>query len=378
MWGWGVTRVGLVLFGPLACHSSIYNERPPEAPVAASRLDAVSPATRLAYLERAQVFRAVPIHSQDLRVGPRGPGAFSFDVTVHCDYVDDAGTLSGMTSKFFCRAGDDVLKVKYGTDNGEVYAETAATRLFWALGFGADAAYPVRISCRGCPIDPWLWKTSLRVPEQHFELATVERKFAGKTIEAPGVSGWSWQELDLVDSALGGAPVTHREALKLLAVFVQHGDNKAGQQRLVCLPEGVRRGPAGETCTRPFLVVADLGATFGGAGNLSRDGVAKLNFNEWASKPIFRDKAQCVGELNGSLFGTLQHPRIREAGRRFLAARLTKLADRQIADLFVAARVDKREETTTENGRERRVTVDDWLRVFKEKRAQIAEHRCPY
>jgi hypothetical protein len=205
----------------------------------------------------------------------------------------------------------------------------------------------------------------------------VERKFPGKTIEAPGIAGWRWPELDLIDPKLGGAPLAHREALKLLAVFVQHGDSKPSQQRLVCLPEGVRESAAGQTCTRPYLVVSDLGATFGGAGELSLDRIAKLNYGRWSGRAVFKDKERCVGELDDSLFGEMDDPPIRESGRRFLAERLAQLSDRQIRDLFTAARVEKREETLTENGRERPVTVDDWLREFKRKRAEIVEHRCP-
>ena len=41
-----------------------------------------------------------------------------------------------MTPKFECEVTPgDVVKVKYGENNGEVFAEVAASRLFWALGF---------------------------------------------------------------------------------------------------------------------------------------------------------------------------------------------------------------------------------------------------
>jgi hypothetical protein len=121
----------------------------------------------------------------------------------------------------------------------------------------------------------------------------------------------------------------------------------------------------------------DLGATFGGAGNLSRGAVAKLNLEEWSSKPIFKDPAQCIGELNASVLGDLQHPRIREAGREFLAKRLALLTDRQIRDLFTAARVEKKGDTIEKDGARRPVSVDDWVQTFKRKRAEVANHRCP-
>jgi hypothetical protein len=341
-------------------------------------LNEVDAAHRRGYLQRAQVWHEVPTASLDLLAGPRVPGAFAFDEELTCDYVPvQAARLNGLTPKFLCRTTDEELRVKYGQGNGEVYAEVAASRLFWALGFRTDSVYPVRVVCRGCPMDPWLWKTAQRVPEQRYDAATVERKLAGTTIETKTAGGWSWKELDLVDPALGGAPAAQRDALKLLAVFVQHGDNKPDQQRLVCLPEGVRRQETGEVCDKPFLAVSDLGATFGGAGNMSRDQVAKMRYGHWVKKPVFRDKARCIGELDASVWGHLQHPRIGEAGRRFLAQRLALLSDRQIEDMFKAARVEMRGETLTENGTKRAVTVADWVRAFKDKRHEIEEQRCP-
>src|SRR5207247_2355989 len=83
--------------------------------------------------------------------------------------------------KFQCAiAPGDEVKVKYGQANAEVYGEVAATRLLWALGFGADHMYPVTVECRDCPVDP------ARAPQerQHqvrFYPAAVERKMPGET-----------------------------------------------------------------------------------------------------------------------------------------------------------------------------------------------------
>ena len=93
---------------------------------------------------------ATNVASLDIRTGPPSPGGFAPDALVSCEYVDKP--LKGQSPKFFCSLGDhDEVKVKYGRSNGEVYAEVAATRLLWALGFGADHMYPVRVVCRGCP-----------------------------------------------------------------------------------------------------------------------------------------------------------------------------------------------------------------------------------
>jgi hypothetical protein len=42
--------------------------------------------------------------------------------------------MNGRSPKFACQlAQNDEVKVDYGKENGEVYAEVAATRLLWAL-----------------------------------------------------------------------------------------------------------------------------------------------------------------------------------------------------------------------------------------------------
>ena len=70
-----------------------------------------------------------------------------------CRYIKKE--MSGNSPKFTCVIPpEDEVKVKFGRDNGEVYAEVAATRLFWALGFPVDRMYPVRVLCDGCPPGP--------------------------------------------------------------------------------------------------------------------------------------------------------------------------------------------------------------------------------
>ena len=49
------------------------------------------------------------------------------------------------------------------------------------------------------------------------------------------VEGWAFFELELIDAEKGGAPRAHVDALRLLAVFLAHWDNKSENQRLVCL-----------------------------------------------------------------------------------------------------------------------------------------------
>jgi hypothetical protein len=334
------------------------------------RLEHVSPETRGEYLRRARVWTRTNVPQMDVMAGPQVPGRFAREEQVTCEYVEIP--QSGTSPKFGCRLPDgDVVKVKYGRINGEVYAEVAASRLFWALGFGADAMYPVEVTCLKCPVEPWYYRPRKRVKKAVYEIATIERKFPGTPIEAGDEKGWSFKELGQVDESAGGASRAELDALRLLAVFVQHGDNKADQQRLLCLEGGVVRKGDEVRCEKPFLMIQDLGATFGGAGKLSR---SKWELDAWASKRIWKDPALCVGELEGSMLGTMDDPTISEAGRKFLADLLSQLTDAQIADLFRVARADRRHPSAARHGHD---LVAEWVDVFKRKRAEIVDHRCP-
>ena len=211
---------------------------------------------RHAVLQRAQVWRPTQIAAMNLATGPRGAGAFAPGALVRCVYVDRK--MSGNTPKFTCRlASGEEVKVKYGGNNGEVYGELLTTRLLWALGFGADRMYRVNVICDRCPEE----FGGIAEPDgtSRFAPALIERKFDAREWGEEG-KGWAWPELDQVDSAAGGAPARQRDALKLIAVLLQHTDTKAPQQRIVCLGAGKTK-----ECARPFLLIQDVGRTFGRA-----------------------------------------------------------------------------------------------------------------
>ena len=189
-------------------------------------------------MKRAQVWTPTNIPSMDMRLGPERPDSFQPGQEVTCDYVHEE-ELPGTSRKFNCAiTKDDVVKVRYGEENGKVEGEVLATRLLWALGFGADAVYPVKVRCRGCSADPWVNRDP-EAGERVFEPAAIERKFPGEEIKADKDGGWSWKELRHVDEQLGGAPLAQIDAMKLLAVFIQHTDNKIINERFVCLPGGL-------------------------------------------------------------------------------------------------------------------------------------------
>ncbi len=321
---------------------------------------------RKAVMERSRVWSPGDIASKDLKAGPRGPGSFGFHETVTCRYLDKK--LSGKSPKFACVIGeDDEVKVKFGGTNGEVYGEVLATRLLWALGFSADRMYPVNVICQGCP-DEFLGIERAN-GESRFDPAVIERKADGHEW---GEKGWSWRELDRLDSERA-APRAHRDAFKLLAVFMQHSDSKPEQQRIVC--QSKAQWPDPETCTNPFLMISDVGLTFGRATLSNANETSGVNLTAWRETPVWKDDKQCVGNLPKSFSGTLGEPVIGEAGRKFLADLLMQLSDRQLHDLFEAARVRLRLRSPgkVDSGF---ATEADWVEAFKAKRQQIVERRC--
>jgi hypothetical protein len=333
--------------------------------------DDVKPAVRLEAIKRAQVWEPTDIPSKDMVAGPERKDGFKTGETISCDFVGKK--MTGRSPKFTCAIPpDDELKVKYGRDNGEVYGEVAATRLLWALGFGADAMYPVKILCHKCPQRLGGTPNDGRLDEILFDPVAVERKMHGHDIVTHKDEGWSWAELDQVSESAGGAPLAQRDALKLLAAFIQHTDSKPSQQRLTCLDKEWK----GETpCQQPLMLLNDLGLTFGKSNALNRSTKGSVNFEEWSQTPVWKEKTGCVANLSGSLSGTLENPRISEEGRAFLAGLLTQLTDQQINDMFESARFYLRPRAPG-SSESVSATVAEWCQVFKAKRDEIVNRRC--
>ena len=321
----------------------------------------------MAVMERSRLWSPSDIGSKDLKAGPSGKGSFEFRETVTCKYLDKK--LSGKSPKFACMIGeDDEVKVKFGGNNGEVYGEVLATRLLWALGFPADRMYPVNVICQGCPDE--LLGIERPNEESRFDPAVIERKMDGHEW---GNKGWSWQEFDRMEGE-HAAPRAQRDAFKLLAVFMQHSDSKPEQQRIVCQSKATWPDPA--TCTDPFLMISDVGLTFGRATRSNANEPSGVNLTAWKETPVWKDdEKQCVGNLPKSFTGTLSEPVIGEAGRKFLADLLMQLSDRQLQDLFAVARVRLRLRSPgkVDSGF---ATEADWIEAFKAKRQQIVDRHC--
>lgn len=327
---------------------------------AAPTTTGVTREARLEAIKHAKIWSATDVRAMDIARGPQGPFAFRPGEKVNCEFTPKEHG-SGSTRKFECAMPSGrALKVRYGADNGEVYAQVAATRLLWALGFDATRMYPVTVVCRGCSADPFNDKTPARAARvTTFDPATIEVKADGETIETKPDEGWKWDELDLIDEHAGGASVRERDALKLLAVLMQHSSSKAINQRILCLDS--------PQCKHTELLVLDVGKTFGRANMWNKDMKASVNYKEWAEMPIWKEPTGCVAELPGSFTGTLHSPRISEAGRKFLADMLNQLSDAQIHDLFEVSRFTKRDPSAS---------VEDWVKTFKAKREAITTRTC--
>jgi len=334
---------------------------------------ALSEKERLEVIRQAAVWSPTNIKTVDFKAGPKGEGSFAPNQWVACDYKKKK--MRGHSPKFTCETspGHDI-KVKYGSENAEVYGEVMATRLFWGLGFPADRMYPVRVRCRGCSDDPKQKPEKVR-GTQEFPMAVIERKLPGRAMETRPDSGWSFSELDDLSEESPPDARTQRDALKLLAAFVQHSDSKPDNQRILC-PKGEEVGAKG--CRAPILMVQDLGITFGVSTmfNKHKDAVSLI---DWSEVPVWADPVRCVAKLKGSFTGTMANPTISEAGRSFLAGLMAQISDAQLRDLFEVSRVQRRSMDPAADPAEDPppATVNEWVRLFKLKRAQIVDHRCP-
>lgn len=365
-----VLRIALVGVALLLCLPLVHfaNEEWGDKP----QVDFNSPewAARAELITRARVMVASPpdIRTVDLSQTPTHPIYAAGADPVECRYV--AKQAKATTAKFDCALADGtVLKVKYGW-TPEKYGEVAATRLVSALGFGADQVTLVeRLRCIGCPPFPFemqvlaesFYATGLldRLTSENrirnFTWVAVEKKMEGRGIEVDPHEGWDWNELERIDPSKGGASRAEADALRLTAMFLSHWDNKFSNQRLICEErEGAGDDPLAQ-CDTPFLIMQDLGATFG---------PTKVELKPWRETRIWDDVPGCVIGMEEMPYrgGYFTSMHISEEGRALLASKLTQLSDAQITGLFTGAKFKD---------------VPAWVAVFKQKVREIADRTCP-
>lgn len=309
-------------------------------------LDPAATRARLAALARAKVFIA----------GPLVENAGASPDEIDCRYRP--AEVSGTTPKFDCTLDDGQrIRVKYGSR--ELHAEVATTRLLSALGFGADeVSMARRVRCSGCPRWPMLERLGAeRLHLEHFlerridydrhtdfEWVSVERRDLYKELEFGEQEGWSWHELSVIDPLRGGATRAEVDAFRLVAIFLNHWDNKGSNQALICNPD----------CDHGLAMIQDAGSTFG---------PKKVNLQAWSESPVWADAANCTIGMKHLPYegGTFQDVSVSEEGRRLLSDRLTRLTPSQLTALFTEARFDN---------------VDGWVAAFN-RRVDAIAHRPP-
>jgi len=353
---------------PSAAPSPAAAATAPVRPVAAR---VVSSKERLDAIARAQVWHEPP----------RGAGQSHLPPSpvideLSCRFV--LKRLNGTTPKFNCLldTGEEI-RIKYGK-GPEIPAEAAATRLLRALGFAADEITLVHhLRCYGCPLEPFATSKavqSFRVGGAYqkvidydgfhdYEWVALERKDEEWPIQTATQEGWAFPELGRINPSNGGAPRAQVDALRLVAVFLAHWDNKADNQRLAC---DRRDWPTATECAAPLMLLQDLGATFG---------PRKVNLRRWRTSTIWADRVRCRITMRHLPYSgaTFQDVQVGEAGRQLAARLFDRLNGEDIADLFRAARFDQ------ERGLFSDVRpVPDWVEAFEMRVRLISEGPpCP-
>ncbi len=365
------------------------------APAVGAAVEPGSNESRAELMRRAEVWSPTDVESADIAKGALGFSDLGPADTITCQY-DAQRTAKAKTSsqtntssKFFCKdEKHGLFRVKYG--DKEDVAQTAATKLAWALGFGADPKYNTTVKCAGCPDDPWKsldpqggGRGSKSDPSHvaTFPLASVEfqmekeaaaKGFTVKAIEEKEGQGWSFKEIDNMDGNIPDLK-THRDGLKLLGVFLQHVDNATRQQRLVCLRP--RDSSPEAPCPKPFMYIEDLGSTFGASSGMHVGQNGKFSLSAWISNCVWSPEAPGrIGHLPGIKFhgSTLVNPEISDAGRQFLGSLLGRLSQDQIRQLFETAGVEAFSQTPEGGG----AGVAAWVEGFNLRVKEIQEGRC--
>ena len=259
------------------------------------------------------------------------------------------------------------IKVKYGKTT-EIFAEVAATRLLEALGFGADRMFFVaKTECYGCGKDPKKDLTSdssTLLSPQVFTNTSIEKKHEGDEImldrgaNREPKKGWNWKELMALgptDPIVRKEQMIQRDALRLLSSFLEHTDNKAENQRLVCLGEKTAAGCGGQT----LLMIQDIGIAFGGGVRFIPPQINHFSLKKWRDRRFWANASTCQSGIGITMTTRMWNPHISEEGRAFLV----KLFDgftagtegrKRVGDLFRAGHFE-----LTGQG-----TIEEWVDAF--------------
>jgi hypothetical protein len=316
---------------------------------------------------------------------------------------------SGATPKFTCQlmkldpqsgkpilalkknGKSDKIKVKYQLSKGfrekqnmEVFGEVVGTRLLWSLGFSADRMFAAdKVLCYGCTEDPFydrrIDETTLNVPRAFLGVA-IERKHEGTELvfeNQPKVprkrygppsknfsyqpptpeqfpeEGWSFKEsMRLIQRDSASAvrdEKIKRDALRMLAVFIDHDDNKPENNRILCVGSVLADGQCdGEI----KLIVQDLGAILGADISILKLKKARFDLS-WGERSLWSNPKGCFGNIGITAINrdkSMMYPHISEEGRQFLMRLLNGFASgpegrKRVEGLFEAAHVYRLNQT---------------------------------
>jgi len=351
-----LAAVGFYVLPPFSHHDETAPDLSSSAAIAARLRDDA--------LRRART-RIGDFNRDALVAEPRDPKGVLTRDEVSCTFVPHAP--GGTSLKFDCALDDgEVIRVKYA-HQPEIHAEVAATRLLAALGYASDHVYMVhRVHCRGCPMNPFVTTVLLDAigidgddtsratgaDQRDFEWVAVERKFDAAPIEDDTREGWAWWELKNVD-----APRVDLDALRLVAVFLAHWDNKADNQRLVCMDRPFEEDA--QACHDSVLMIHDVGATFG---------PTKVNLAQWRQMPLWADRATCTVSMHAMPYrgGTFGDTQISEAARVQVGRELNAFSDAELRTWFADARFPQFYESTDD-----RKDLDAWVEAYRNRVSQI-------
>lgn len=305
--------------------------------------------------------RLGPLNRSALTAEPSDTPAALTSEMVSCHFVPRVP--GGTSFKFDCALDTgDIVRVKYGHEP-EIHAEVAAARLLTALGYAADRMSLVpRLRCYGCPAHPFVAMKALdlvgaagllahRDGYVDFEWVAVERRFPAAPIEDEARKGWAWWELKQVN-----APRDELDAFRLVAAFLAHWDNKADNQRLVCMDAVIDEHGA---CADPLLMIQDLGSTFG---------PAKVNLSQWRQVPVWSDRSTCTVSMQAMPYrgATFVDARITDTARLRVGGELASFSDAELEAWFAAARFPEFYAATDD-----RKDLTAWVDAYRSRVSQI-------
>jgi hypothetical protein len=329
-----------------------------------------------------------------------GPSAF-FDHMGHPIDVDDvkvvvAKSKSGeLRSSLFAKSDTanaheikaDQVKVNYllppypnhDRRDNEVFTQVAATRILWALGFPADYQYSAQAAnCVGCTTDPFKEnlkenKASLHDRPVGFRVVAIERLMPGDAIEANHDDTWSWADANrFYDNGWTREQKEAFDAYRLALGLLTYHNPLDSQNRLMCAAWKDGADDA-RVCTRPFIMVQDVGSTFGKPGTF---GNSRGDFGGWQSQTVFANADRC--ELRYPLKGNAT---VLKDAQDLLLRRLENLDREHVKAIFATSRFDMADQKQLDRLRRsgaanvEDAALNEWTDVFMRHIAEVRAAR---